>query len=373
MKSVLEELWKDWTGRLFLINLANHLECGILTRDKLRPFYETAKSRPKRFESRYILFSEDFPGASAAAHGHSSTLHMHSHVGPSVDENRIHFRVAPLGQILSSVRFAESEPKALKNDLRTFLSASTKVSATSAEEVIRERQLVLLNQIFRDRCGVGADLSDWPLPNALSESPLRRARLNGNGLALRNGTEEPVFAAPLTQSAELLDPARSLTKGHTQADAVRDALGLDHYDRVYMPKGGNPGHVVLGFFVFREKSLKTAPPLRPTPFDITSPGRFRASFGDFCGKTCSTGRTADLAKISAGSDPTGYSEVVFQNEAPANGSDDVLIGLLGEVRNPRSDAFIFGAAETVLDTKYLAACAGPRGRDTIIDIIVSAK
>ena len=370
MKQRFEELWDDWKGRILLINIANQLLSGVMTAEDLRPLFNAVRSRPADFSARETLMGPGFPVGDPRDE-RNDALHFISRMTLDDKASRLHLRVTSMMQIMSQVSF-ENLDADLHDHILGSLSRGLEPSRTQDAENIRLESLGnFKNSLFVDSES-RVLRNDLGLSNAFEGWLFRRAALKRAGIGPRSPSNDPVFIAPLTGSGGVEALFEQAKLSIARADFFRDRLGLDHLGSRYVsPRvSGGASHVILGFILVREDQFQRGQPMRPTPFDDTSQVRFRAAHGSYPGNVAKTGRTADLGKIAGSGNIDGISEVVVRNQSLRDG--EVVIGYLGEVKDPRQDAYLKTAPECSRDQSFINACMGEWTKDEIVNTVVNA-
>lgn len=372
MRTSFEALWADWKGQILLCNIANQVISGIIDPSDLRPLYRAARDRKSDFITRNALMDAGFPVTGPAGSGRNDGLHFISTKGPNSDSLRLYLRVQRMTQILSCVSFDDLDGDD-HDGIVSKANDCTVPARTPQEEALRQEALKNVQAGLFDANVSAKIASEWGLSSAFAGWQLRRANLRRNGVGPRNSSDDPVFMAPIAVTDGIEDLFRHAKTSITPADIFRDRLGLDHLSSPFIsPKVSRPpSHAILGFILVREHQFQTGTPKRPSPFDDTSHARFRAVHGPFSGRVTSTGRTADLASISVGGSIVGVPEVVAKNRTLIDGN--VLIGYIGEIKDPRKDAYIDRVATAnTLDQTFMNACMGSWVKDDIITALIDA-
>jgi len=370
MRQSFEDLWCDWKGRILLINIANQLLAGVVASEDLRPLFNAVKSRPADFGARDTVMDPGFP-VNASDEERNDALHFISTMILAGEDRRLHLRVTSMMQIMQQVSFEDLDGD-MHDQIIDELRRGLEPSRTSSDEDNRQVSLTEFQNNLFPEPDSQAIRKDLGLPNAFHGWSFRRAILRRKGIGPKSPSNDPVFIAPLNVSAGVDLLFENAKTSIARADLFRDRLGLDHLGARYVSPsgGGGASHVVLGFILVREDQFQHGPPKRPTPFDDTSKARFRATHGHYPGRVTQTGRTADLGKIAKSGSIDGISEVVVRNQTLRDG--EVVIGYLGEVRDPRKDAFSKISTESLRDQSFIKACMGEWTKDDVINTVVSA-
>jgi hypothetical protein len=368
MKRNLELLWEEWEGRLLLINIANQLEARIIRRVDIDPFLKKAKKPGVDFSTRIRALMDEAPGSGDFR---ESSLYSTARVGPDCRKGHVLLRIAPMQKILDSIELTGTDPAFLRERLARAseqLAVARQIAASIAEKnLVRNSELLFRRHLFADNL-VGSNFSDWNLSDCLTNWPLVQGRLIRSGVALRTPSRDPVFFTPLGKNSAISQKFVDASLSAAPSDLLRDTLGLDHYGSSYRNE-----RVILGFYLVRRRQIKEGKALRPTPFDATSPGRFRACYGSFGGRIGKMGQTADLSRVGTLQSVGGAREVVCPNNELKTGNEDVLIGYLGPIKDPRNDAYVQGRSATQNDLAFLDSCAGLWDKSKVIETILGKK
>lgn len=359
MQEVLKALWDgDYRGQILLCNIANQLQNKTIMARDIELFARAAEQRSDTFRSRSEVMGMPFPSASASS---ASKLYFKSHIRPKPDPNRLYARVMPLTLLLNQLAGSIRSPSVL----RTILAEGP----TDDNKVRERRQRILQRSLRREHPIANGTLDTWSLPPEIKEVEWFSGEMTGN---LSFGDKgRPVFVAPIIEGGSLAGAFAGASSMDGLADVIRDILGLDHFGKMWFDRKLRQRQpVLLALVLFREAQVRGYTIARPTAFDETSEARFRGAFGAPEKTPGPCGRTADLSRI--GSNPCeGASEVVVEN-GPFVGSRSVLFTVLGEVSDPRSDAYDPNANVQERDKIFVAHCSGPQTRDEVIEKIVVA-
>lgn len=359
MQEALKALWdNDYRGQILLCNIANQLQNKTIMARDIKLFAMAAEQRSDTFRSRSEVMGMPFPSASASS---ASKLYFKSHIRPKPDPNRLYARVMPLTLLLNQLAGSIRSPSVL----RTILAEGP----TDDIKVRERRQKVLQRCLRREHQVANGTFETWSLPPQIQEVEWFSGEMTGNLSFGEKG--RPVFVAPIIEGGSLAGAFAGATSMDGLADVIRDTLGLDHLGKMWFDRKLRQRQpVLLALVLFREAQVRGYTIARPTAFDETSEARFRGAFGPPEKTPGPCGRTVDLARI--GSIPCeGASEVVVEN-GPFVGSRSVLFTVLGEVSDPRSDAYDPNANAQERDKIFVAHCSGPQTRDEVIEKIVVA-
>jgi hypothetical protein len=364
IKKNLKNLSNQWEGKLLLANIASQLLSGVMTKSEIRSFLVKASQPSVPFNTIVEALSDQ-----SDASGFKSTgLYFSSTKKVESTENVILLRVAPMKTILASVEFDGKEGNLRRSLVENYLDEICSTEKTDAE-FVKQRTILLSECLFRDH-GLTAPKNGWRLPEYIDGLDLAPGRIVSAGISLRTPNGEPTFFAPLPANGRGASLLKTLRSVGTPADYVRDILGLDHYAATHRGQ-----RLVLGFYLVRANKIHDGKLSRPTPFDKSSPGRFRGSYGEHQKKVGKMGRTANLANIHAcpADDDTpvgGLNEVVCPNHPLAAEDNRVLVGYLGPLAVPRGDTYKRGQNAKPADEKFLEICTGGCDIDAIIDNII---
>lgn len=364
----LEILWKEWEGRLLLINIANQLQAGVIAPDDLDSFLKKAAKEDVDFSTRARALGDESNQRDAFS---QSNLHFVAKVSPEKEGEQLFLRIAPMHSILEMVELVGEDPISQAERRSNALSQLTilrKIPNLNEDGGGMEIAEELLHKYLFSKDQTSQVVESWKLPDNFAEWDLTLGRLNTSGVALRDANSEPVFFAPIANASAACGVFEEASNIESPADHFRDMLGLDHFGREY-----NNERTILGFYLIRLKQIKKGKSFRPTPFDNTSPGRFRSCYGIFGGKRGNMGRTANLANLSSKSPVEGVAEVVCPNNSLYQAKKEILIGYLGPLEVPRGDAYVSGSNAKKQDKAFLKACMGGWHKADLIDEIVGAK
>jgi len=372
MKEKLTKLATDWEGRLFLHNLANQLETGLLDAVHCAPIRNASRGKEDVFVSRRTLFDTGFKSSAADPSDHPGLF-----AGPdfSLDPDTLLFRILPLDLALNVVKMSrKSVVSDVKQALANFLSKGPAVppgvrysdldpgsAAKSAADARALDYEDALEPLFAGRTGKSY-LPDWQLPAPLLDWPMTEANFVTHLKIAQSNANLPVFLSPILKAEALEKTVEKPRCVFETADTFRDLLGLDHFDRTYRKVSAVP----LAMVIFRARQLQDATRRRPSPFDHTSPARFRAIHGTQGGAHKMFGCTVDLSKIGLLGSIEGVPELVSANTRLPENDNQVLLGFLGELTIPRGDAYMPYQSESAQDAAFISWCQYGTGTEEVV-------
>jgi len=328
----LTNYWSHFETRVLMTNFANQAALGLVESGYVSAFSDhLANLGIPAASVRDVLRSPSGGGFSL------EDYQLKSMIGPSIDDEQLFFRAAPLAAILKCVDM-DGREAVLEKQLKIFSDMSN--DPLIAKKAERRLERAFQSQKFRDFEGDWQDDLETVCDYALEASILPE---NGVGFSSIR-SKSPKFVAHMTDEAgneneklRELKNGPTTSTGASAADYARDLLGLDHYT-----KTRNGMRTVLGFVVFRADQLKPYVAKRPTVFDDTSALRFRGAGSCDLPDLQDWGRTADLAKLHSihetGSSTSilGSPEIVMDNPGLEAGNH-CLVGYLGPLELARDD------------------------------------
>ena len=344
-----------------MVNLAGHIQSQVIGQRQLDQFIRRSARSDADFSSRSNALRSDPIGMMSVT---VEDLHFASNAGPKNTDDLLLLRVAPMEFILNNV-----EPiKTGVAEKKRFGRAKSVLRAMSDKKV-GEKEIVEYERRFRaflfERAETTQIIESWSLGSSWHGQLLAKGQLRRQAVGFRKRDGRPIFFATVENCEKLFD--NDCESG--LADALRDRLGLDHLGKYF-----NDQRVILGWYCFRHRQYSASIPKRPTPFDNTSPARFKASYGEFGKARGSMGRTADLSKIELGDSRDsidGLTEIVCPNEMLNTNDAEVLFGYLGPLNVPRNDNYVYSKSGSELDRLFIEKCLGAWDRDAVIATIIN--
>ncbi|PTV94108.1 hypothetical protein C8J27_1095 [Rhodobacter aestuarii] len=360
IKSNLRKLWADGEGRLLLTNIANQLDNGVIGHKDIAPFLRRARHREADFSTRgsalaYTQRDLDRPGPPSGV--------LKGPLCTQIVDDTFVLRVTSFDLIIRSIFFLKNDElhQNILTDLNTLLHRDiSDEDARHADDGIKG----YLNKYAMD----GGAPSRWSLPPEVAALSPVACRFGERSIRLEDKAKgKPVFVAPVVKGGRTLVPLFQSLNACGIADDFRDRLGLDYLDRFYVDK-----RTVIGGILFRKSQIVGSTVHRPTPFDNTSPARFRGAYGAYGAGRGSMGRAADLALAGGGAATgPGCAELVAQDGHFAPNDSEVLIFYFGPVKNPRNDHYQAGHWGTE-DDAFADGCLGRERRTRALARIVLA-